>query len=216
MRPSTAKPTARPTSPTPRRLPAAAASCSTWTTTKATELCADECSPGTISPSPGISTSQRSSGKDIGFSRADQLTGGNIAVTFTIADTAESGDIHATLLKSTGSTEKETFRDQREDRRPPVWFTDRRARRRGLRSSRGSTLIRTTRTASRHVPSTRKATPRAPNSTSILRRRATRTASPSLPCRAAGAPYCGTRTRAAARSGHSSSIEKEGGSGTRP
>jgi Ca2+-binding RTX toxin-like protein len=49
-------------------------------------------------------------GKDIGFSRADQLTGGNIAVTFTIADNAESGDIHAKLLTSSGATDKETFR----------------------------------------------------------------------------------------------------------
>lgn len=49
-------------------------------------------------------------GKDIGFSRAEQLTAGDIAVTFTIADSAESGDIHAKLLNSAGGTERETFR----------------------------------------------------------------------------------------------------------
>jgi hypothetical protein len=48
--------------------------------------------------------------KDIFSARVDQLTGGNIAVTFTIADQAETGDIYVKLLASDGDTEKDTFR----------------------------------------------------------------------------------------------------------
>ena len=49
-------------------------------------------------------------GKDIGFSRADGLTNGNIAVTFTIADDSESGDIYLKVVSDDGGTEKDTFK----------------------------------------------------------------------------------------------------------
>jgi Ca2+-binding RTX toxin-like protein len=47
-------------------------------------------------------------GKDIGFSRASGLANGNIAVTFTIADDSESGDIYVKVISDDGDTEKDT------------------------------------------------------------------------------------------------------------
>lgn len=47
--------------------------------------------------------------KDIGFSRADGLANGNIAVTFTIADASGSSDIYLKLIADDGGTEKDTF-----------------------------------------------------------------------------------------------------------
>lgn len=49
-------------------------------------------------------------GKDIGFSRAGGLADGNIAVTFTIADDSESGDIYAKVIADDGSTSTDTFK----------------------------------------------------------------------------------------------------------
>ena len=48
-------------------------------------------------------------GKDITLGRTDQLAGGNIAATFTIADQAESGDIYVKLMSPSGDAEKDTF-----------------------------------------------------------------------------------------------------------
>ena len=49
-------------------------------------------------------------GKDIGFARASGLANGNIAVTFTIADSSGASDIHVKLIDEDGGTAKDTFR----------------------------------------------------------------------------------------------------------
>jgi len=49
-------------------------------------------------------------GKDVTLGRTDQLTGGDIAVTFTVADQSETGDIYVKLMSADGDIEKDTFR----------------------------------------------------------------------------------------------------------
>lgn len=61
-------------------------------------------------PAAGHFDIAKIAGKDIGFSRADGLANGNIAVTFTITDNSEQGDIYVKVIADDGDAIKDTFK----------------------------------------------------------------------------------------------------------